>query len=79
MLDMGFIHDIRRVIAMLPETRQSLFFSATMPESIGRSMSKTILTDPIRVEVARVSSAAETVDQRMMFVSQGCWTCWFSF
>ena len=70
MLDMGFIHDIRRVIAMLPEKRQSLFFSATMPDSIVK-LSKTILTDPIRVEVARVSSAAETVEQRMMFVSQG--------
>ena len=70
MLDMGFIHDIRRVIAMLPEKRQSLFFSATMPDSIVK-LSKTILTDPIRVEVARVSSAAETVDQRMLFVSQG--------
>ena len=69
MLDMGFIHDIRRVIAMLPEKRQSLFFSATMPDSIVK-LSKTILTDPIRVEVARVSSAAETVEQ-MMFVSQG--------
>ena len=70
MLDMGFIHDIRRVIAMLPEQRQSLFFSATMPDSIVK-LSKTILSDPIRVEVARVSSAAETVDQRMVFVSQG--------
>ena len=70
MLDMGFIHDIRRVMAMLPEKRQSLFFSATMPESIVK-LSKTILTDPIRVEVARVSSAAETVEQRMLFVSQG--------
>lgn len=70
MLDMGFIHDIKRVIAMLPKKRQSLFFSATMPDSIVK-LSKTILTDPIRVEVARVSSAAETVDQRMMFVSQG--------
>ena len=70
MLDMGFIHDIRKVIAMIPEKRQSLFFSATMPESIVK-LSKTILTNPIRVEVARVSSAAETVDQRMMFVSQG--------
>jgi ATP-dependent RNA helicase RhlE len=69
MLDMGFIHDIRRVIAMLPEKRQSLFFSATMPESIVK-LSQSILTDPVRVEVARVSSAAETVDQRMMFVSQ---------
>jgi len=70
MLDMGFIHDIKRVIAMLPEKRQSLFFSATMPDSIVK-LSKTILTDPIRVEVARVSSAAETVEQRMLFVSQG--------
>ena len=70
MLDMGFIHDIKRVIAMLPEKRQSLFFSATMPDSIVK-LSQTILKDPIRVEVARVSSAAETVDQRMMFVSQG--------
>ena len=70
MLDMGFIHDIKRVIAMLPQKRQSLFFSATMPDSIVK-LSKTILSDPIRVEVARVSSAAETVEQRMMFVSQG--------
>ena len=70
MLDMGFIHDIRRVIAMLPEKRQSPFFSATMPDSIVK-LSQTILKNPIRVEVARVSSAAETVDQRMMFVCQG--------
>jgi len=55
---------------MLPQKRQSLFFSATMPDSIVK-LSKTILSDPIRVEVARVSSAAETVEQRMMFVSQG--------
>jgi ATP-dependent RNA helicase RhlE len=70
MLDMGFIHDIKRVIAMLPAERQSLFFSATMPDSIVK-LADGILRNPIRVEVARVSSAAETVDQRMMFVSQG--------
>lgn len=69
MLDMGFIHDIRRIIRMLPDNRQSLFFSATMPPSI-LQLSQTILKNPIKVEVARVSSAAETVDQRIMTVAQ---------
>ncbi|MGB1076601.1 MAG: DEAD/DEAH box helicase [Flavobacteriales bacterium] len=69
MLDMGFIHDIRRIIQLLPRTRQSLFFSATMPGSIIK-LSESILTDPIQVEVARVSSAAETVEQRIMSVAQ---------
>ena len=77
MLDMGFIHDIRRVMAMLPEKRQSLFFSATMPESIVK-LSKTILTDPIRVEVARVVAvrggqlrAARAHAQRRLFAARG--------
>lgn len=69
MLDMGFIHDIRRVIRLLPERRQSLFFSATMPEEILK-LAATILRDPVKVEVARVSSAAETVQQRVMQVAQ---------
>ena len=69
MLDMGFIHDIRRIIQLLPQTRQSLFFSATMPRSIMK-LSESILTNPIQVEVARVSSAAETVEQRVMSVAQ---------
>ena len=69
MLDMGFIHDIRRIIRLLPDDRQSLFFSATMPPSI-LALSSSILTLPVKVEVARVSSAAETVEQKLMSVSQ---------
>lgn len=69
MLDMGFIHDIRRIIRLLPDNRQSLFFSATMPPSI-LQLSQSILTNPVKVEVARVSSAAETVEQRVMTVAQ---------
>lgn len=69
MLDMGFIHDIRKVIKLLPPDRQSLFFSATMPQNI-QELADTILRDPVTVEVERRSSAAETVDQRLYFVRQ---------
>ena len=70
MLDMGFIHDVRKVIAALPKKRQSLFFSATMPREI-RILADTLLNDPATVEVAAVSSAAETVDQSVFFVDKG--------
>lgn len=69
MLDMGFIHDIRKVIQLLPPKRQSLFFSATMPQNI-QELADTILDDPITVEVERRSSAAETVEQKVFFVRQ---------
>ena len=69
MLDMGFIHDIRKVIKLLPPKRQSLFFSATMPQNI-QELADTILLDPITVEVERRSSAAETVEQKVYFVRQ---------
>lgn len=69
MLDMGFIHDIRKIIKLLPAERQSLFFSATMPDNIVQ-LADAILTDPARVEVARVSSAAETVEQQVYFACQ---------
>ncbi len=69
MLDMGFIHDVKKVIATLPEKRQSLFFSATMPPAIV-SLSKTILTDPVKVEVTPVSSTADTIQQSVYFVDQ---------
>ena len=62
MLDMGFIHDIRKVIKTLPRERQSLFFSATLPTSIVK-LSQTILTNPIKVSVDPVSSTAETIQQ----------------
>ena len=69
MLDMGFIHDVRKIIAILPEKRQTLFFSATMPPEITR-LSSSILTSPVRVEVAAVSSTAENVDQHIYLVEK---------
>ncbi len=69
MLDMGFIHDIRKVIKLLPPRRQSLFFSATMPQNI-QELADTILIDPLTVEVERRSSAAESVKQKVFFVRQ---------
>lgn len=62
MLDMGFIHDIKKLLAVLPTQRQSLFFSATMPKSILK-LSQQILTHPQKVAVHAVSSTAETIQQ----------------
>ena len=62
MLDMGFIHDVRKIIALLPAKRQTLFFSATMPSEIA-GLANNILTNPIKVEVAPVSSTADTIEQ----------------
>jgi len=62
MLDMGFIHDIRKVLAKLPSKRQSLFFSATLPDNIV-ALSRKILSDPVKVSVNPVSSTAETIQQ----------------
>ena len=69
MLDMGFIHDVKKIIAKLPQKRQTLFFSATMPGEIS-SLASSILTNPVRVEVAPVSSTANTVRQEMYFVEK---------
>jgi ATP-dependent RNA helicase RhlE len=69
MLDMGFIHDVKRVIAALPTQRQTLFFSATMPPEI-QALSRGILKDPAKVEVVPQSTTAETVDQRLYFVER---------
>jgi ATP-dependent RNA helicase RhlE len=67
MLDMGFIHDVKKIVAMLPARRQNLFFSATMPGEI-KTLSDKLLTNPVRVEVTPVSSTAERIDQYVMFV-----------
>ncbi|NLF31510.1 MAG: DEAD/DEAH box helicase [Planctomycetes bacterium] len=67
MLDMGFIHDIRRVIAHLPPRRQTLLFSATMPREI-RSLADAVMTDPVHVAVPAESPAADTVDQAVYHV-----------
>ena len=69
MLDMGFIHDIKKIIAKLPSRRQSLFFSATMPEKIVQ-LSQTILYDPVKVEVSPVSSTAETIQQYLYYTNK---------
>ncbi|MGB2384453.1 MAG: DEAD/DEAH box helicase [Flavobacteriales bacterium] len=69
MMDMGFIHDLRRVIKHIPQDRQSLFFSATMPPNI-LQFASTMLKDPERVEVAPESTAADTVEQHVLFVNQ---------
>lgn len=69
MLDMGFIHDVKKVIAAIPRHRQTLFFSATMPPEVQR-LSSTLLTDPVKVEVTPVSSTAETVTQEVFFVDK---------
>jgi ATP-dependent RNA helicase RhlE len=70
MLDMGFIQPIRRIVAALPQTRQTLLFSATMPQAIA-SLANDLLTDPVRVSVAPVATTAEKVDQRVIHVAQG--------
>ncbi len=70
MLDMGFIHDVKKLIALLPKKRQSLFFSATMPSAITK-LAQTILNNPERVEVAPVSSTADTINQFLYYVDKG--------
>ena len=69
MLDMGFIHDIRKIIAKLPTDRQSLFFSATMPHNIVE-LSRKILRKPKKIEVSPVSSTAETIKQYLYFTNK---------
>ena len=69
MLDMGFIHDIRKIIAKLPSQRQSLFFSATMPNKIVE-LSRKILKNPRKVEVSPVSSTAETIHQYLYYTNR---------
>ena len=69
MLDMGFIHDVRRVIKELPAERQTLLFSATMPDAISQ-LSQRILIDPVRVEVTPGSTTVESVVQRVLLVEK---------
>lgn len=69
MLDMGFIHDVKKIISRIPTKRQTILFSATMPEEIAK-LSQNILINPQRVEVTPVSSTAETVRQAVYFVEK---------
>ena len=69
MLDMGFIHDIKRIVYLLPKERQTLFFSATMPENIVK-LSQKILTNPVKVAVNPVSSTAQTIQQKLYYTNK---------
>lgn len=69
MLDMGFIHDIKRVVAMLPKDRQTLFFSATMPQEITR-LADQMLRNPARVAVTPQATTVERVDQRVILTDK---------
>jgi ATP-dependent RNA helicase RhlE len=70
MLDMGFIHDVRKIIAALPQKRQSLFFSATMPPEIVR-LAGSIVYKPVKVEVTPSASTVDIVDQFVYFIDRG--------
>lgn len=69
MLDMGFIHDVKRIITKLPAKRQTLFFSATMPPEI-QKLSQALLTNPAKIEVTPVSSTVDAIDQSLYFVEK---------
>ena len=69
MLDMGFIHDIKRLLPMLPAKKQTLFFSATMPSAID-NLARSILHKPVKVEVTPVASVVDTIEQHLYFVEK---------
>jgi ATP-dependent RNA helicase RhlE len=70
MLDLGFIHDLRRIVKLLPSERQTLFFSATMPSTIA-SLAEAFLNNPMRVSVTPVATTAERIEQSVIFVPTG--------
>ena len=70
MLDMGFIHDVRRLISALPQKRQSLFFSATMPPEIVK-LAGTIVYKPVKIEVTPSASTVDIVNQYVYFIDRG--------
>ncbi|MGX9984822.1 DEAD/DEAH box helicase [Soonwooa purpurea] len=69
MLDMGFVHDVKRIIKLIPQKRQTLFFSATMPKEIS-ALANSILQNPVKVEVTPVSSTADTIQQSVFLVEK---------
>jgi ATP-dependent RNA helicase RhlE len=69
MLDMGFINDVKKVIKYIPKVRQTLFFSATMPNEI-KNLVSTLLVDPVIVEVTPVSSTADKIEQSLYYVDK---------
>ncbi len=69
MLDMGFVRDVRKIIAQVPARRQTLFFSATMAPEIGK-LAASLLKDPVKVEITPVSSAAPAIHQSLFYVEK---------
>ncbi len=69
MLDMGFIHDVRRIVSALPKRRQTLFFSATMPSTI-TDLAEQILSDYERIEITPTATTVDSVEQRVLFVEK---------
>ena len=70
MLDMGFIHDVRRILGWLPRQKQTLFFSATMPPEV-RGLVDGLLVNPVKVAVNPVSSPVEIIEQKLYYVDRG--------
>ena len=70
MLDMGFIHDVRRIVAQVPKKRHTVLFSATMPAAVA-TLAETILKDAVRVEVTPTATTVERIEQRVLFVDHG--------
>ncbi|MCZ8522678.1 MULTISPECIES: DEAD/DEAH box helicase [Paenibacillus] len=69
MLDMGFIHDVKKIISLMPPKKQTLFFSATMPPEISKLI-KTLLVNPVKVEITPVSSTVDRIEQSVYFVDK---------
>ncbi|MCB2190592.1 MAG: DEAD/DEAH box helicase [Deltaproteobacteria bacterium] len=69
MLDMGFLPDINRLLSLIPQQRQSLFFSATMPPAIAK-LAGNILTDPVKIQITPAATPVERINQRVLFVAQ---------
>ena len=70
MLDMGFIHDVKKILKWLPEKKQTLFFSATMPPE-GQGLVDSLLHNPAKVAVNPISSPVEVIDQKLYYVDRG--------
>ncbi len=69
MLDMGFIHPVRKIVAAMPKQRQTLFFSATMPTEVEK-LARDILSEPVKVEVTPQATTVDRIEQRLLYVEQ---------
>lgn len=70
MLDMGFIHDVKKIVSMIPKERQTLLFSATMPKEVAQ-LANSILSNPVEISVSPQNSSADDIDDHVLFVEKG--------